>query len=136
MRGSAVTEVCSAQTSGGHHTAGQVAEMRFRRRMGPLKLLGSTATPFCVISMSPAATSSRAAARTGSIRGRQSFLDSFRATSDGQALDVGFRAFRTSRIEPAKSYVSFVRFDASSSPGATASATLRRFEGIPTARCL
>ena len=66
------------------------------RRIGPLKLLGSTTLPFCKISSMPCRTRSLAASLVASISGRQSCGRSLRGISLGQHVCPGFRAFSIS----------------------------------------
>jgi len=63
--------------------------------MGPFAVDGSITVPPCVISTSPSATRRRAAARAGSIKGRQSSPFTARAASLGQM--VAERGRRSSR---------------------------------------
>ncbi len=70
--------------------------------MGPFAADGSTIWPFCVITMLPAATRRRAAARAGSISDSHSWRASLPPTSfaasDGQIVLSRPRSARSSRI--------------------------------------
>lgn len=69
-----------------------------RKRMGPLKLAGSTGCPFWVISITPDAASSRPASRVSSMRSRQRPGKARRGASEGQQVAPGLRERSRPRI--------------------------------------
>eukprot|EP00195_Chlamydomonas_chlamydogama_P013908 CAMPEP_0202902596 /NCGR_PEP_ID=MMETSP1392-20130828/16946_1 /ASSEMBLY_ACC=CAM_ASM_000868 /TAXON_ID=225041 /ORGANISM="Chlamydomonas chlamydogama, Strain SAG 11-48b" /LENGTH=112 /DNA_ID=CAMNT_0049589385 /DNA_START=289 /DNA_END=627 /DNA_ORIENTATION=+ len=71
--------------------------------MGPLKLLGSTAWPFCVISMRPSSASLLATLRVASISSRQAAGWVRRGASLGQHVLPGARLDRMCRIASSSS---------------------------------
>ena len=81
-----------------------------RIRIAPLAVDGSTIDPPCVMTISPDATSRRAAERVGSIRERHSASPTILAASLGQIDAPAARWSRSSRIAPSSSWSTVFTF--------------------------